>query len=122
MIVDDPTYEDAARILELMTLRPCKAMRLVNPPERMQGTLAGLCGYEVTIEMAVVFYGYDGLEEESLIVNPEHVRRMAQGETIRYRIERFCSAITQLDEEAQVAIPKQNWPVQTGVLLVNPVL
>lgn len=121
LILEDPTAESIKRVLEMMTLRPCKAMRLTNLPAT---DLTQLCSYETTVEMAVVFYGDNKtLEEESLCIPPEHVRRMARGETVRYRIERYNNAVAHLDAEGSAVLsPGLKWPVEVGTLLVNHVL
>lgn len=120
LILENPTDESIKRVLEMMTLRPCKAMRLTNLPA---ADITQLCSYETTVEMAVVFYGDSKtLEEESMCIPPEHVRRMVRGETVRYRIERYNNVVAQLNEEGAAITPDFKWPIQTGTLLTNPVL
>lgn len=90
MIVDDPTDEDVSKILELMVLRPVKYLRLLNRVERLatRGTPGEVIPqYEVTFGVLPMFYGdFEGLDDESWIINRADVERMHNGATIVYKV------------------------------------
>lgn len=88
MIVDDPTYEDAARILEMMTVRCCKVMRMANLDEwqRLRGTPGEpVPRYDVGFCTVIVFMGDSIGEDEFWILKPEHLERMKRGETVYFK-------------------------------------
>lgn len=90
MIVDDPTYEDAARILELMTVRYCKSMVMSNLEawQRTRGTPAEVVpSYEMGLCEVIVFVGEMAGEDECWIMKPEHIERLHRGERVMFRAQ-----------------------------------
>lgn len=81
LIPDEPTDESMARVLELMTRRLCKEVWASETPRRADMMPI----FDVTIRDYICFLGDRALEDESTIMQPDHVARMLRGERIRYR-------------------------------------